>query len=304
MKKLLMIVPLLLLLSAPVVYAQRWHHQPPPPSPAPAPAPAPVPLGSQNLCMNYGHQATSYNMTQVSQDLSILSQAKINCLRLSYMGWNNLQSEALALYAKSKGFRVILGGDWGTLTPSQLSSYQSQVLTEAQWAQTNHIDQLSLGNEQEYRLSGLTKDQWVSFLQSLASQVKQVYSGQVSYETSGDFASYWATKSLGSIDLLGLNVYCGYDCNANDVNINIQAHGINHVYISETNADMSTGNYNNDSTHASEVSGDTVKLLNLGVPLYFFTFSTCNNADGVPSYWGLFQCNNLAQPLTAALLGI
>lgn len=310
MKKILYLSAtiLTLLFFSSVAFARHGNHPRPTPSPTPTPSvsptPSPTPVGSGNLCINYGDQTATYNLTQVAVDLAILNTAKINCLRLSYMGWNNAQSEALAIFAQSKGFRVIVGGDWGTLTASQEASYQSQVLTEATWAQANKIPQMSLGNEQEYRLSGLTQTQWYTFLETLATKVKTVYSGQVSYETSGDFANFWATKPLGSIDLLGLNLYCGYGCNANYLQENITAHGATHMYVSETNADMSISQYGNDATHASEVTGDAVKLLNFGVPVYYFTFSTCNNSNGVQTNWGLYQCNVLAQPLTAKALGI
>lgn len=307
----------------------RWlrHHRPAPaptptptlppvpvPPPAPTPSPSPPPPtptptpSSNNLCMNYGHQAYTYDLSaggQVAKDLAVMTKAGINCVRLSYMGWNNAQSEALAVFAKSKGFRVIVGGDWGSLTSSQLTSYQSQVLTQAKWAQANSIDQMSLGNEQEYRLSGLTKDQWVSFLQTLATAVKKVYQGKVSYETSGDFASYWSTKSLGDIDLIGFNAYAGYGANAGFVTGPAKVFGIDRVYISETNADMDTGNYDSDAVHATEVKGDAVKLLGLGVPVYFFAFGAANNTNGVADHWGLYDnAGNVRQPLTAAALGL
>jgi len=209
----------------------------------------------------------------------------------------------LAVYAKSKGFRVIIGGDWGNLSTSQLSSYQSQVLQEAAWAQTNHIDQLSLGNEQEYRLTDLSQTQWASFLNSLAVSVRQVYSGKISYETSGDFTDFWVTRSLGAIDQIGINLYCGYSCNYSYLTRMITKFGANRVYVSETNSDMGTGLYENDIAHSAQVAGDAVKLLSLNVPVYFFTYSACG-ANGVANHWGLYQCNSLAESATAQVLGI
>jgi hypothetical protein len=295
MKKILLLV--LFLMFVPSVLARGFRR------PTPTSIPTPVPTSSK-FCINYGHQSVTYDLSgKVTTDLNRLMQSGVTCLRIYYGDFNYSPVESLAVFAKSKGFRVIVGGSWMTLTSDQLATYSTQVMQMASWAQTNHMDQFSLGNEQEYRLSGITNDQWVTFLTGLATQVKTVFSGKVSYETSGDFADLWATKNLGDIDLLGLNLYCGYACNLNYLNENITAHGINHVYISETNADMDTGLYNKDSVHAAEVSGDAVKLLSAGVPVYYFTYSACNE-NGVANHWGLYQCNVLKQPLTSGILNI
>jgi hypothetical protein len=276
------------------------------PNPTPIPIPSP-PLPSTNkICINYGHYATSYDLStsgRVAKDLAILANAGITSLRLAYIGWNNPQSEALAVFAKSKGFRVVLGGDWDTLSPDQENAYTSEVLQEAAWAQAHGIDQFSVGNEQEYRLSGMSQREWHDFITGLATQVKQVLKGVVSYETSGDFADFWAGQSLGGLDLIGFNLYAGYGANSSWVQKNVKAHGQSHVYVSETNADMDTGDYNDDATHAQEVTGDALKLTGLGIPIYYFTFAT-NNSNGVANHWGLYQNSSLAQPLTAGVLGI
>lgn len=306
MKRLVIIITSIMLLfgmSAPV-YARGYRQPPKPTPPVVAPPPVITPVSSPNLCMNYGHQADTYNMAQVAIDLANLKKADIMCLRLSYMGFNNAQSEALALVAKADGFRVILGGDWGTMTVAQEPTYTAEALQQAKWAQANAIPQMSIGNEQEYGLKGLSDAQWATYITGLATQVKTIYSGQVSYETSGDFANIWAKQSLGGLDLLGLNLYCGESCNASYLNENIKAHGISHIYVSETNDDMSVSPTPSDSKHATELQGDLVQLLKIGVPVYYFTYGTCNNADGVPSYWGLYNCNVLAQPDAAGVLGL
>lgn len=291
MKSLLILVCAVVLLSGSIVHPYKDA--------------ATVKVNNTNLCMNYGDQAYTYNMTQVASDLKVLSTANIKCIRLAYISWNDTQSEKLAVYAQSQGFRVIIGGWFGDkFTPALESSYTADVMTEAKWAQTNNIPQFSLGNEVEYSLSGLTQQQFYTYLETLGAQVRTVYSGTISYETSGDFTSDWAKEPLGTIDMLGINLYCGYACNANYLKQNIAAHGASHVYVSEADADMSTRAYSKDSVHASEVKGDAMQLLSYGVPVYYFTFSTCNNTNGVPTNWGLYQCNRLEQPLTAATLGI
>lgn len=241
----------------------------------------------------------------MATELSHLTASGVTCIRLSYMGWNNTESEKLAVFAKAKGFRVIIGGDWPLFHISDEASYTSQVITEAKWAQLNHIDQFSLGNEQEYNLSGITQQQWATYLIGLATQVRAVYGGKISYETSADFSRIlWNKQKLGDIDLIGENLYCGYDCNASYLKDAISALGVTHVYVSETNSDIDTGKYNNDATHATEVSGDSLKLTNMGVPVYYFAFGTCNGNNGVSDNWGIFQCSILKQSITAAVLGL
>jgi hypothetical protein len=283
----------------------RGHH-------TPKPAPIPAPTAASGFCINYGEYTQSYDLSangQVAQDLATLKAANITCLRLAYYTFNFAPSESLALFAQSKGFSVILGGGWwangsSVISPSNLATYTSEVMQQAAWAQANGIPQMSLGNEQEYYLNGITDSQWASYITGLAAQVKTVYSGKVSYETSGDFADEWATQSLGSLDLLGVNLYCGYQCNLNYATELINHFGASHVYISETNCDMTNvASCSNDASHAAEVEGDAVQLLKLGIPEYYFAYSG-GSADGVPTYWGLFNGTNLQQPLTAAVLGI
>ena len=268
---------------------------------------------ASNVCINYGHQSLTYNLKgQTTTDFNKLKEAGINCIRIVYMRYeatapagSNTQVENLAIFAKSKGFRVIIGGDWDTITPSDLPLYRTNVLKYAAFSQTNKIDQFSLGNEQEYRLDGISHEEWATFIGNLATEVKTIYAGKVSYETSGDFAPEWTGFSLGGLDLIGFNLYCGYGCNADYLQMSIDAHGKDHVYVSETNADMGDGGkYDRDRTHASELKSDFSKLLSFNVPLYYFTFGTCNNSHGVPTNWGIYQCNKLKQPLTAAILGI
>jgi hypothetical protein len=177
------------------------------------------------------------------------------------------------------------------------------VIAQATWAQAHGIEQVSIGNEQEYRLSAITKATWAAHLRELAPKVRKVYSGVISYEASGDHAPFWATQTLGGIDLLGVNLYCGYECNLSFLNQVRTKHGASHVYISETNADMATGWYTDDAKHAAEVQGDAMRLLNEGVPVYYFAYSA-NGGNGVPTYWGLYNGTKLLQPKTAAVLGL
>lgn len=253
------------------------------------------------LCYNYGHQPLPYNWVQVDADMAAIKATGCTSVRLAYYGFNDPNVEALALRVKADGMSPIIGGSWGTFTQSQFTQYENEVIQQAKWAQANGISQISLGNEQEYRLDGVTQAAWASDLRAIASAVRAVYSGKISYETSGDFSGEWADQSLGDIDLLGLNLYCGYGCNSAYLQEAIQAFGASHVYISETNCDL-TGSQNcpNDVALSAEVQADAVMLLSFGVPEYFFAYRS--GGDGTSAVWGIFNGNSVQYPQTWAEL--
>ncbi len=268
------------------------------PLPAFAQAGAP-PRSPTPFCFNIGHAAPS--PTRFSQQLSLITS---KCIRLAYQGQNSAETQTLAFIAKSQGFYVIIGNTFGVMQATDYPRYDAGVLAQARWAQSYQIDQLSLGNEQEYRLSDITQQEWADHLRTLATQVRAVYSGKISYETSGIF-TYWNSQTLGDIDLIGLNLYCGFACNENFLRNAIKGLGVSHVYVSETNADMDTGLYENDGAHAEEVKQDALVLHRdfPSTPLYFFAFSA-NGDLGVPRHWGIYNGARLMQPLTASVLGL
>lgn len=297
------ILTLLGISFASVAFARGYHRPYTPPAPVPAPTPAPV----SGMCINYGHDVTTYDLTangQVAQDLAKLKAAGITCLRLAYTSWTSPQTQALALFSESKGFSVIMGGNWWlngpTLTASEVGSYESQVLAGAQWAQTNGIHQYSIGNEQESYLSGISVKQWASDLQTICLAVRRVYSGKISYEMNSQYLSqYISAGGVPCLTYFGLNLYGGYQYNLATAQQAMAAFGTSHVYISETNCDVSNPSTGcaDDATHAAEVKNDAVKLLSLGIPEYFFTFR--GGADDVATNWGI-----ITEPLTAAAIGI
>ena len=92
----------------------------------------------------------------IMAEFKAVKAAGFNCVRLAYQNFNNPYSEQGALDAKSLGMYVILGAEWGTFTQSQFSQYESEAITQFKWCQANGIQQCSLGNEQEYRLIGVS----------------------------------------------------------------------------------------------------------------------------------------------------
>lgn len=263
------------------------------------PALAKPPAG---LCMNYGHDGYEHDLSPdglVAQDLHRLELSGINCLRIVYNGFNDPQAEALTLFAKQRGFYVISGGEWGMLDPGQLANYRAEALRQARWAQANGIPQFSIGNEQEDRLSGLSESDWAKAAIALAAQVHEVYSGTVSYETPRNRSGAWAKVDLGSLDLLGLNMYDGYAADRRALVENIAAHGVAHVYVAETNCGFHSiaVRCRPDAALAEEMKADLLRLVSEFHETAFYIYTW--RAKGQDSIFSVVD-----YPKTMAVLGI
>jgi len=66
------------------------------------------------LCFNYGHDGYVHDLSpggQVERDFQRLLGGGVRCLRIAYNGFDDVQAEALARFAKTRGFYVISGGE-------------------------------------------------------------------------------------------------------------------------------------------------------------------------------------------------
>jgi hypothetical protein len=169
-------------------------------------------------------------------------------------------------------------------------------MQQAKWAQANGIDQFSVGNEQEERLSGISFPQFANQIVALAADLRAYFYGVVSYEASGYFVDEWPKVSIGSLDLLGLNLYNGYDFNAHGLNENIAAHGVSHVYMSETNCDL-IHVCHSDEELAAEMKGDLLRLIDEFPQTGFYVYTW--RQAGPAAAFGMVN-----YPKSLALLGI
>jgi hypothetical protein len=262
---------------------------------------APTAAPPHGLCFNYGHDGYVHDLSpggQVDRDFQRLMGGGVRCLRIVYNGFNDAQSEALARFAKARGFYVISGGEWGELDVAQLPQYRAQVMQQAKWAQANGIDQLSVGNEQEDRLSGISLTRWANEVVALAADVRSVFFGTVSYEAPATYADEWAKANIGSLDLLGLNSYYGYERNAAALAENMEAHGASHVYISEINCNLSERPLcATDAGLAAEMKEDLLRLIRENPQTAFYVYTW--RAVGHDAAFSL-----VSYPDTLAMLGI
>ena len=268
------------------------------------------------MCFDYGHQEltnSNYDVSQVDTDLGVLKASGVNCLRLAYYGYGNpgvnytdgsFLPEKLATIiqnwenANNWHFRIILGGDYGTMSPSDFASYDASVLETTKWAQTHGIEQLSLGNEQESRLSGMTLNDWIAHLHTLSDKVHAVYSGKVSYEFDSNYTSQYAAGGLGSLDLYGINLYCCFLTNTQQA---VSAFGSNHVYISEFNNDR--GVYTtSESTWAAALKDELAAVQSFHIPVYYFAYR--DGGDGTTADRWALETSTGQRHLLAQVLGI
>jgi len=125
-------------------------------------------------------------------------------------------AKAKILRAISAGANVIWGVNSGdTITSTNWPDFSTGVQAAATWAQANGVSEFLIGNEDEYRVDGvtITVAQLISNLKTLATTVQGIFTnGPVNYCTSPDFYADWITAGKGNIDKFGGNQYlCGND---------------------------------------------------------------------------------------------
>jgi hypothetical protein len=161
--------------------------------------------------MNYkGGQ--SYWEADATELLSIgISKVRIHIPAIVDQYWRDC-----AIYFKSRGFYVIAGITEGsTLTAANWDTYATKVVDEATYAQANSMcDEFLIGNELHYKIDGttLTQAQLRTNLKTLATSVKAVFSGYVTYsfDTNGEPVTGWVAEGRGTIDYLAYNAYNEY----------------------------------------------------------------------------------------------
>ena len=197
--------------------------------------------------------STSANEAQIDE----LSKY-FRCARFGVDIQNSSQitrQKAQAIYAKSKGMRVIfltsapsVGGTGFTSTFST-NTFQPAVLDIAEWCEANGMDELTIANEEELRLGSGIADPFAlvaSHYKPLATAVKAVYSGIVSFCISNGAESWIFNITPGDVDRVGFNSYgdlAGSRCSDSSFRGRIARFKANanwgdRLYISEFNCDF------------------------------------------------------------------
>lgn len=249
----------------------------------------PVSTSAPN-CINYGYQPLVgglYAMPQVMTDLAYLKAHNYTCVRLAFYGTNSANTKTLATASKGFNFYVAIGNDGD---PSG-AGYAAGVLAEAAWAQANHIDQMSVGNE-DAKTSATQ-----ALLANLSCAVKKVFAGTVSYDTyldpAHDDIKAWAANR-GCLDKLGLNIYASYSSTMAEAQSLL---GSNGFYVSETDLDCDTGVCGDDQYWATNLSSVLKTEAAYHVPVFIFSYNA--GGDGVATHWAI-----MGHPAVQAAIGL
>lgn len=119
--------------------------------------------------------------------------------------------------AKTLGFEyVIYGISSSAVTSANWATYHDAVVAEAIACEADGAvcDEFQIGNELELKNDGSITDAEVrANVRTLATDVKAVFSGVVSYSTEsgttaqGHGSDLWCTEGKGDLDTIGVNVY-------------------------------------------------------------------------------------------------
>lgn len=147
-------------------------------------------------------------------DADYFESIGINKIRVHLIGNDDDYWIACAGYFASRGFYVI----WGQTNVSSgrgsseatWDAYVTSVMANAALSESYKISEFQIGNEMHYRIDGttLTQAQLRNKLRSLATQVKGVFSGVISYsfDVNGE-GENWISEGKGDIDKIGFNYY-------------------------------------------------------------------------------------------------
>jgi len=279
--------------------------------------------------INYGHHLVTtefvvggvldsarYESVVRAEMLEILKQG-FDEIRLDYPQWNGASWTSPAFERRKLSVRIALSLPfkkvlWGvvhtrpTVTAANYPNSRDFILnTLLPWAQGVNDSRLcmSIGNEEEPHVDGttLTAATMRSNLLTLATSAQAIYTvGPVYYDASIDSVygggNVWGDNSIGSLDLLGINVYkgvlpdyAGFTAAVADIYSRFGSK----IYCGEYN----TGNGFDDMISYgrryaeeiySKVNIDRRNILDsYNIPWYFFSYAANSNPANQPNAFAL-----------------
>lgn len=224
--------------------------------------------------VNYGHNFAGkrYDPVLASKDLNELKAAGVQSVRI-YVGTPGNpevdMTKQLALLAKSKGFSVI----WGVSSDGQGFNSVDDILPYAQWADENHIDYFTVGNEEPDN----------AVVNSLAVIINFHYpnlkltTAVAAYQEN---INYWSS-GFRALDTVGFNVYVDFG------NLTYQIKQNPRGYISEWNTDGGLDAVGgSQSRWARELVKDRNIINNSGLKAYLFVIR--GNGGGINNDWSMW----------------
>lgn len=229
------------------------------------------------------HVVDNFSRVRMFVDLSMSSS------RTAIRTW------ALQLKAAKPDIKILYGVSRAGLSSTNRGAHTALVLAEAQWAMDNGIDAFQISNELENsKDASLTDAQVRTYVRSLATQVKQVFTREISYALSQTKEDGWIAEGKGDLDKLSINLYGSFAAFESDARRFYAAFGAD-CFVSEWNVNTVWANSSVDgrgptSSDFDEVYGrELVKRLNILRAIgfseaYFFTLWSFSESFGVDNF--------------------
>lgn len=263
--------------------------------------------------INIGNDQSStpnapYPTAQNDADLAYL-KGKVSRIRLALAygkdvnDVNNLKR--LAVEAKKQGFHVQFGISGGA--DSDVSTYYNQwlstdIVTTARWAQANHIDEFSIGNEEGWScqvgsaFTTKTPKEVRDDVRSKVAEVRKVYSGSIVYADAEGTLDDWIKEGIGGLDRIYFNVYDTLPNFQDIITKVVDNFGVNHGGIGEWGAEHGFEQMKesgmSSQQYAQEIINRAAIVKKSGLPAYLFTLRM--SPDG--SDWGLILGDGTRRP--------
>lgn len=263
--------------------------------------------------INIGNDQSStpnlpYQSVENAADLASL-KGKVSRIRIALaygLDQNDVNNlKRLAIAAKQQGFYVQFGITAGS--DPDVNTYYNQwlstdVISMAQWAQANRIDEFAIGNEEDWyceildAFTAKTPKEIRDDVRAEALKVRAVYSGSIVYADAEGTLDDWIKEGIGSLDRIYFNVYDSLPNFQSVVDKIAQHFGAAHGGVAEWSAEHGY----NDLTqagmtpqqYAQQIADREKILMQSGMPSYLFTLRMAAGGDD----WGFILPDGTKRP--------
>jgi hypothetical protein len=170
------------------------------------------------------------------------------------------------------------------------------------WAQTNHIDEFAIGNEEDWYCQVLgaftakTPKEIRDDVRNEVASVRNVYSGSIVFSDAEGTLDDWIKEGIGGLDRIYFNTYDSLP-NFQDIVAKIVSNfGTKHGGIAEWSAEH---DYNDmiqggmlPAQYAQEIMKRATIIRNSGLPAYMFTLRMDPNGGN----WGFVLGDGTKRP--------
>jgi hypothetical protein len=263
--------------------------------------------------INIGNDQSSttdapYQLAQNESDLAYL-KGKVSRVRIALAyglnthDVNNLKR--LAVEAKQDGFYVQFGITAGA--DPDVDTYYNQwlstdIVSTAIWAQANHIDEFSIGNEEDWYAQAegafvtKTPTEIRNDVKSKVAEVRKVFSGSIVYSDAETTIDAWISEGIGGLDRIYFNVYDTLPNFQSLISKIVSHFGTNHAGIAEWSTQHGYDDMIRSGMTPSQYTQELMKraaiVKNSGLPAYLFTL----RMDPAGNDWGFILGDETKRP--------